>query len=61
MGKTEDTIKSGISIDDMMPFFVKFKLSVRVFDKFYKLVFRYDPLVRNNNNKTRKTFPKNIL
>ena len=52
IGKTEDTIKSGLSIDDMRPFFVKFKLSVRVFDKFYKLVFRYDPPVRNNNNKT---------
>ena len=39
IGKTEETIKSGISIDDMTPFFVKFKLSVRAFDKFYKISF----------------------
>ena len=52
IGKTEDTIKSGLSIDDMMPFFEKFRLQIRIFDKFYKLVFKYDPLVRNHHNKT---------
>ena len=46
IGKTEEAIKSGISIDDTMPLFVKFKLNVRVFDKMYKLAFRYEPHVQ---------------
>ncbi len=39
IGKTEDNVKEGISINDILPFFEKFRLQVRVFDHFYKLVF----------------------
>ena len=51
LGKTEETIKQGLTIQDMLPFFVTFKLKLRVYDKFYKKVFAYDPPVPNFNNK----------
>ena len=50
INKTEDNIKDGLTIDDILPFFVKYKLRLRVFDMFYKLIFRYDPPVSNRNN-----------
>ena len=43
ISKTEDNIKDGLSIEDMLPFFKKYSLSVRIFDAFYKLIFKYDP------------------
>ena len=51
IGKTEDNVKEGIFINDILPVFEKFRLQVRVFDQFYKLVFKYDPLIRNPHNK----------
>ena len=51
LGRTEDNIKQGLTVDDVLPFFVKDKLMLRVFDVFYKLIFKYDPPVENNNNK----------
>ena len=38
IGKTEDNVKEGISINAILPFFEKFRLQVRVFDLFYKFV-----------------------
>ena len=38
-------------MNDVLPFSVKYKLMLRVFDVFYKLIFKYDPLVENSNNK----------
>ena len=35
----------------MLPFFVKYKLRLRVFNVFYQRIFRYDPPVENSNNK----------
>ena len=32
-------------------FFEKYRLQLRVFDKFYKLVFKHDPPNRNHHNK----------
>ena len=49
INKTEENIKDGLTIDDILPFFVKYKLKLRVFDMFYKLIFRYDPPVCNKN------------
>jgi len=51
IGKTEENVKEGISIHDMLPFFEKFRLQVKVFDQFYKLVFTYYPPIRNHHNK----------
>ena len=51
LDRTEDNIKQGLTIDDVLPFFVKYKLRLRVFNVFYKRIFRYDPPVENSNNK----------
>ena len=51
IGMTEDTIKHGISVNNILPFFVKYKLQLRVFDIFDKLIFMYDPPIRNHHNK----------
>jgi hypothetical protein len=34
-----------------VPFFEKYKLKLRVYDRFYKLIFKYDPCVPNFNNR----------
>ena len=52
IGKTEEAVKQGLSIEDVLPFFVKYRLQLRVFDKFCKLVHKYDPPNRNHDNKT---------
>ena len=51
LGKTEENVKEGLSIQDVVPFFEKHRLQLRVFDKFYKLVFKHDPPNRNHHNK----------
>jgi hypothetical protein len=51
LGKTEETIKEGMTIEEALPFFQQYKLKLRVFDVFYKLIYRYDPVVPNFNNK----------
>jgi hypothetical protein len=51
LDKTEDNIKEGLRISEVVPFFRKFKLRLRVYDIFHKLVFKYDPEVPNFNNK----------
>jgi hypothetical protein len=51
IGKTEENVKEGLSIDDVLPFFEKHRLQLRIFDKFYHEIFKYDPPVRNHHNK----------
>jgi len=51
IGKTEDQVKEGLSIEDVMPFFERFRLSLRVFDKGYKMIYKYDPPTRNSRAK----------
>ena len=50
LDRTEDNIKQELTVDHVLPFFVKYKLMLRVFDVFYKLIFKYDPPVWNSNN-----------
>ena len=45
-------MKLGISLKDVLPFFQKYKLKLRVFDVFGKMICRQDPEKRNDNNKT---------
>jgi len=52
LGKTEQNVKDGLSIQDVLPFFEKHRLQLRVFNKFCKLEFKYDPPNRNHHNKT---------
>jgi len=41
IGRTEETIQDGLTIDDILPFFQKHKLRLRVFDLFYKMIFDF--------------------
>ena len=50
LGRTEEDIKDGLTIEEVLPFFQKYKLKLRVYDVFYNLIFKYDPEVLNNNN-----------
>ena len=49
INKTEENIKDGLTIEEVLPFFVKYKLRLRVFDMMYKLIFRYDPPTSNRH------------
>ena len=40
-------IREGLSIEEVLPFFQKYKLKLRVFDIFYNLIYKYDPEVPN--------------
>ena len=50
LGKTEENIKQGLTINEVVPFFEKFKLKLRVYDIFKNLVFRYDPPIDHRHN-----------
>ena len=48
----EENIKNGLTIHDVLPLFQKFKLKLRLFDIFYKCIFKYAPPTENHNNRT---------
>ena len=52
LNKTEETVKQGLSVKDVLPFFKEYKLNLRVFDVFGKLLCRHDPETKNHHNKT---------
>jgi hypothetical protein len=43
IGKSEENVKQGLTINEMLPFFQKYKISIKVYNKFYQLVFSYEP------------------
>jgi hypothetical protein len=51
LGRTEENIREGLSIEEVLPFFQKYKLKLRVFDIFYNLIYKYDPEVPNFNHR----------
>ena len=51
IGKTEETVQDGISVKDVMPFFEKYCLQLRVYDEYMKLILKYDPVKPNHHNK----------
>ena len=51
LNTTEETVKLGISITDVLPVFKPYKLKLRVFDVVGKMICRQDPETRNDNNK----------
>ena len=51
LGRTEEDIKDGLTINEVLPFFEKYKLKLRVYDVFYNLIHRYDPQVPNFNHR----------
>ena len=50
LGRTEDDIRDGLTIEEVLPFFQKYKLKLRVYDVFYNLIFKHDPDTPNFNN-----------
>ena len=50
LGKTEENIKDGLTIQEALPFFEKYKRKLRVFDVFNNLIFKHDPVVPNFYN-----------
>ena len=51
LGRTEEDIKEGLTIKEVLPFFEKYKLKLRVYDVFYNCIHRYDPEVPNFNHR----------
>ena len=51
LDRTEENIKNGLTIYDVLPFFQKHKPKLRGSNIFYKCIFKYDPPVENYNNK----------
>ena len=49
LGKTEETIGNGCSISDVMPFFHKFRIPIRIYSYPFKCIFKYDPENRNHH------------
>ena len=41
----------GLTIDEVLPFFVKYKLKLRVYDLYYNLIHKHDPEVPNFHQK----------
>ena len=50
INRTESSIKKGLTIEETLPFFERYKLKLRVYDVFYQLIFKYDPDVENRTN-----------
>ena len=48
---SEDTIKQGLSVYQVIPFFEKFKLCLKVFNEIGTLIFKYIPSSPNKNEK----------
>ena len=51
LGRTEEHIKEGLAIKEVLPFFEKCKLKLRVYVVFYNLIHKYDPEVPNFNHR----------
>ena len=51
LGKSEDEVKNGLSINDMKVFFQKYNLQIRVYDSMYDCIYKHDSQNRNHNYK----------
>ena len=51
INKTDVSVREGLHVHDLLPFFEKYKIQVRVFDVYRKLIFKYDPPSINYHNK----------
>ena len=47
IGMTDYNIERGFTIHDFEPFFKKYRTPVRVYDAFKKLIYKFDPEIRN--------------
>jgi hypothetical protein len=46
---SEETVKNGLSVQDVLPFFEKFKLHLKVFNEAGRLIFKFSPEQANKN------------
>jgi hypothetical protein len=51
INKTEDNIKHGISVNEILPFFETYGIQLRVYDFMGTCIAKYDPETRNHNYK----------
>jgi hypothetical protein len=51
IGKTEEDIEDGVSVNDMLPFFQKYDLQLRVYDDFMNPILIYNPRKISHHNK----------
>ena len=51
LGKTEENIKDGIKLPELVMFFEKYNLQLRVINEFGKIIYKYDPEKRNRHHK----------
>ena len=47
----DDTKVKGITINEMEPVFKEFRISVRIYDYFYKLIYSFNPEARHHHLK----------
>jgi hypothetical protein len=46
IGKTEESVRDGCSLPDVIPFFHKFRIPIRLYDYLFKCIFKYDPEIQ---------------
>ena len=51
INKTEDNIKDGITINEILPFFEKYGIQLRVIDYMYNCIAKHEPEVRSHHYK----------
>ena len=51
INKTDVSVREGLNVHDLLTFFEKYQIQVRVFDVYRKLFFKYDPPSTNYHNK----------
>ena len=49
IGRTESNIKDGLTIEEILPFFKRYNLKLRVYDIFYQQIFKFDPDATTRN------------
>ena len=49
IGKTEENVKDGCSLPDVIPFFHKFRIPIRIYGHPFKCIFKYDPTTPNTH------------
>lgn len=50
IGKTEHSVREGLNIHDMLPFFEKYQIPVRMYGTYRELLYKYDPFVNHRHN-----------
>jgi hypothetical protein len=51
VGRSEADIVDGLTVHEILPFFQRYKLRLRVYDVFFRLIFKYDPETENRRHR----------